>query len=120
MALVAGFRAHKSETDESERRGQDTGITRYRRELAARNRLLVFIDEHFAILRSYEFALLIGVTVREREATGESVETVLRRHPAAARDHTTPGRLRAPDSSGDPTESGHRVPTPNFSTPNPR
>lgn len=82
MALVAGFRAHKSKTDEAERRGQDTGITRYRRQLAAsnRDRLLVFIGEHFAILRSYEFALLIGVTVREREATGESLETVLRRY----------------------------------------
>ncbi len=82
--LIAGFRAFKSKTDEAERRGQDTGITRYRRELAARNRdrLLVFIGEHFAILRSYEFAILIGVTVREREATGETVETVLRRYGA--------------------------------------
>lgn len=84
MALVAGFRAFKSKTDESERRGQDTGIARYRRELAARNRdkLLVFIGAHFAILRSYEFALLTGVTVREREATGETVEAVLQRYRA--------------------------------------
>lgn len=84
MALVAGFRAFKSKTDEAERRGQETGITRYRRQLAAsnRDRLLVFIGEHFAILRSYEFALLIGVRVREREATGESVEVVLRRYGA--------------------------------------
>ena len=84
MALVAGFRAFKSKTDEAERRGQETGITRYRRQLAAsnRDRLLVFIGEHFAILRSYEFALLIGVTVREREAMGETVEAVLRRYGA--------------------------------------
>ncbi len=84
MALVAGFRAHKSKTDESERRGQDTGIARYRRELAASNRdkLLVFIGAHFAILRSYEFALLTGVTVREREPTGENVEAVLYRYRA--------------------------------------
>lgn len=84
MALVAGFRAYKSKTDESERRGQDTGIARYRRELAARNRdkLLVFIGAHFAILRSYEFALLTGVTVRERQATGETVEAVLQRYRA--------------------------------------
>jgi hypothetical protein len=84
MALVAGFRAFKSKTDEAERRGQETGITRYRRQLAAsnRDRLLVFIGEHFAILRSYEFALLIGVTVREREAMGENIEAVLRRYGA--------------------------------------
>ena len=84
MALVAGFRAFKSKTDEAERRGQETGITRYRRQLAAsnRDRLLVFIGEHFAMLRSYEFALLIGVRVREREATGESVEVILRRYGA--------------------------------------
>lgn len=82
MALVAGFRAHKSKTDAAERRGQDTGIARYRRELAARNRdrLLIFIDTHYAIVRSYEFALLLGVTVREREAQGETTETVLRRY----------------------------------------
>lgn len=82
MALVTGFRAHKSKTDEAARRGQDTGIARYRRELAAanRDRIAVFIGEHFAILRSYEFALLSGVTVRERQATGEDVESVLRRY----------------------------------------
>ena len=84
MALVAGFRAHKSKTDESERRGQDTGIARYRRELAASNRdkLMVFIGAHYATLRSYEFALLTGVTVRERQATGETVEAVLQRYRA--------------------------------------
>ena len=82
MALVAGFRAYKSKTDEAERRGQELGITRYRRQLEAstRDRLLVFIGAHFAILRSYEFALLLGVTVRERQALGETVETVLRRY----------------------------------------
>ncbi len=84
MALVVGFRAHKSKTDEVERRGHDLGITRYRRQLEARNRdkVLVFIGAFFAILRTYELVLLLGVTVREREAMGETVETVLQRYRA--------------------------------------
>jgi hypothetical protein len=82
MALVAGFRADKSKSDEAERRGQDTGITRYRRALERENRdkVVVFIGGHFGILRSYEFALLAGVTVKERAEMGDSVETVLRRY----------------------------------------
>lgn len=84
MALVAGFRAFKSKTDEKERRGQDTGIARYRRQLEAANRdkLVVFIGERFAILRSYELVLLLGVSVRERIAMGESAQTVLARYGA--------------------------------------
>jgi hypothetical protein len=82
MALIAGFRAYKSKADEAERRGQDTGITRYRRKLEAHNRdkVAVFIGEHFGIFRNFEFALLVGVRVREREIMGESTETVLRRY----------------------------------------
>lgn len=85
MALVAGFRAYKSKTDEAERRGQDTGIARYRRQLEAanRDRLIVFIGAHFAILRSYEFALLGGFNVRKWAEMGETVETVLRRYGVA-------------------------------------
>jgi len=86
MALVAGFRAYKSKTDEAERRGQDTGITRYRRELERNNRdkLIVFIGAHFGIFRSYEFALLVGITVRDREASGETTATVLARYAGIA------------------------------------
>jgi hypothetical protein len=82
MALIAGFRAYKSKADEAERHGQDTGITRYRRKLEAHNRdkVAVFIGEHFGIFRNFEFALLAGVRVREREIMGESAEAVLRRY----------------------------------------
>lgn len=82
MALMEGFRAYKSKTDEAERRGQDTGITRYRRKLEVLNRdkVAVFIGEHFGIFRNFEFALLVGVTVRDREIMGETVETVLARY----------------------------------------
>lgn len=82
MALVAGFRAYKSQSDEAERRGQDLGITRYRRALERDNRdkVVVFIGEQFGIFRSYEFALLVGVTVKERALLGDTVESVLRRY----------------------------------------
>jgi hypothetical protein len=82
MALVAGFRAYRSKSEEAERRGQDTGITRYRRQLQRENRdkVVVFIGEHFGIFRSYEVLLLVGVTVKERALMGETVDTVLRRY----------------------------------------
>ena len=82
MALVAGFRAYKSQSDAAERRGQDLGITRYRRALERENRdkVVVFIGERFGIFRSYEFALLAGITVKERALMGESIETVLLRY----------------------------------------
>jgi hypothetical protein len=84
MALVAAFRLHKAKTDEAERRGQDTGIARYRRKLEMDNRdkVVVFIGEHFAILKNWEMLLLLGVPVRERTVMGESAETVLRRYGA--------------------------------------
>ena len=64
------------------RRGQDLGITRYRRALERDNRdkVVVFIGERFGIFRSYEFALLVGVTVKERERMGDTAESVLRRY----------------------------------------
>lgn len=82
MALAAGFRAHRSVVEESERRGQELGMTRYRRQLEAsnRDRLLVLIGAQYALLRSYEFALLMGVMVRRREPLGETTESVLRRY----------------------------------------
>jgi hypothetical protein len=81
MALVAGFRGYKAKADEAERRGKETGISRYRRklELANRDKVAVFIGERFGNMRNWEFATLIGVRVKERTETGETVESVLRR-----------------------------------------
>ena len=82
MALVEGFRAAKAQADEAARRGQDLGITRYRRQLYLQNRdkVAVFIGACFGIFRTYEFALLVGLTVRDRAAQGESTATVLARY----------------------------------------
>jgi hypothetical protein len=81
MALVAGFRAYKAKADEAERRGKETGISRYRRklELANRDKVAVFIGERFGIMRNWEFGVLLGAVVRERAEMGETVESVLRR-----------------------------------------
>ncbi|MEK6536909.1 MAG: transposase, partial [Actinomycetota bacterium] len=69
MALVVGFRLYKAKTDEAERRGQDTGIARYRRQLEMQNRdrVVVFLGEHFGIFRNWEVLLLVGVKILERE-----------------------------------------------------
>jgi hypothetical protein len=82
MGLVAAFRLYKTKTDEAERRGQDTGITRYRRrlEMLNRDKLLVFLGELFGIFRSWELMVLLGVTVREHAVRGETAQTVLQRY----------------------------------------
>lgn len=85
MALVAAFRISKAKADEAGQPGQETGIHRYRRrlEMANRDKVAVFIGDHFGIFRSFEFALLGGVSVRERELIGETAVSVLQRYGVA-------------------------------------
>ena len=94
MALVEGYRAAKATAEEAARRGQEVGITRYRRQLYVQNRdkVAVFIGCCFGIFRTYELLLLVGVPVRDRAVQGESTATVLARYGV-----TAPGS--APDSS---------------------
>jgi len=84
MALISAFRMHKEKCDELERKGEDTGIARYRRQLEMMNRdkVIVFCGPHFGIFRDWEFAMLAGITVRDRALMGESVQTVLARYGA--------------------------------------
>lgn len=91
MALVVGFRAEKAKADEAERRGQERGITRYRREQEVKNRdkvivFIVFTGERFGIFRNYEFAALAGVLVRDRANTGDTLDAVLARFGIARSD----------------------------------
>jgi len=81
MALVTAFRLHQAQAEEAERRGEDTGIGRFRRQLEMKNRdkVVVFCGEHFGVFRNFEFALLLGATVRDRALMGETVRTVLNR-----------------------------------------
>ena len=66
------YAAIYAKMDEAARRGQDTGISRYRRELEAQNRdkIAVFIDGHFGVFRTFKVMLLVGVVVRERAMMG--------------------------------------------------
>lgn len=82
MALVTAFRLYRQQSDEAERRGEDTGISRYRRQLKAANsnKSMVFCGPHFGIFKNYDFAMLLGATVRDRALMGESVQTVLERY----------------------------------------
>ena len=91
MALVAAFRQYRQQSEEAERRGEDTGISRYRRRLKASNRdkVIVFCGPHFGIFRNSELVMLLGGLVRDRALMGESVQTVLERCHA----------LRKPDTS---------------------
>ncbi len=81
MALVAAFRLHQEQAEEAERRGEDTGIGRFRRQLAMKNRdkVVVFCGEHFGVFRNFEVVMLLGGTVRDRALMGETVRTVLDR-----------------------------------------
>jgi hypothetical protein len=88
MGLVSAFRCYKEQALEAERTGEDTGIARFRRQLALKNRdkVVVFCGEHFGIFRNFEFALLLGATVCDRALMGESQRTVLQRYGALPAD----------------------------------
>lgn len=68
MALVTAFRMYRDKAEETESRGRQTGIGRYRRGLEARNRdkVIVFCGEHFGIFRNFELLELCGVKVHLR------------------------------------------------------
>ena len=97
MALIAAFRQQRKQDEEAEDRGEETGITRYRRHLKAVNRdkLIIFSGDYFGIFKNYEMLLLLGIPVRERMLMGESPETVLARY-----------RARSPDTSRGPPRGG--------------
>jgi hypothetical protein len=82
MALVEAYRGYKAKADLAARRGKESGVHRYRRRLIVENRdkVAVFIGDHFGIFRTYELCLMMGVGVREREGLGETQETILRRY----------------------------------------
>ncbi len=88
MGLVSAFRCYKEQALEAELTGEDTGIARFRRQLALKNRdkVVVFCGEHFGIFRNFEFALLLGATVCDRALMGESQRTVLQRYGALPAD----------------------------------
>jgi hypothetical protein len=88
MGLLAAFRAEKAKADAAELRGAETGMSRYRRALERENRdkVAVFIGENYGVLRSWEFAVLAGVVVREHAERGDTAESILARLGSGAGD----------------------------------
>lgn len=90
MALVEGFRRHKSDAAEAAKQGRVIGIERYRRELERENwdKVIVFTDGHYGVFRTYEVTLLLGARILEQEAAGITQATVLAKYgiPAATAD----------------------------------
>jgi hypothetical protein len=86
MAIIAGFRVAREKAEEAERRGEDTGMRRYRRDLAMKNRdkVVVFIGDHFGIYSNNEVLLLLGISVREAQEMGDSTQNVMDRIRARA------------------------------------
>ncbi len=82
MALTTAFRKYLKDAEEAEIRGEELGITRYRRQLRVQNydKVVVFCGPHFGIFRNYELMLLLGVKVKKSELMGETPEGVLARY----------------------------------------
>ena len=81
MGLLAAFRAEKAKADADERRGAETGMSRYRRALERenRNKVAVFIGQVYGVLQNWEFAVLAGIVVREHAEHGDTAESILAR-----------------------------------------
>jgi hypothetical protein len=80
MALMAAFRARQVAEEKACARGQDTGMERYRREIERTNRDKVLVREGdcYAILWTWELAVLAGLQLRHHAT--ESVEAILERY----------------------------------------
>lgn len=90
MALLAAFRAQKKKDDRAEALGKDTGMKRYRRALeeATRDRIVVRAGDYYAVMWSWELAILTGVRLRWRP--DETAEGVLERYTTAKNESPTP------------------------------
>lgn len=82
MGLITAFRKYKKEAEEAEDRGEETGISRYRRQLKIANqeKVVIFCGKRFGIFTNHESMLLVGVNVRESTLMGDSAKKVLARY----------------------------------------
>jgi len=90
MALMAAFRARQEADNQAVAQGTDTGMEQYRRDVerANRDKVLVREGDCYAVLWSWELAVLGGIHLR-KHAT-ESVEAILKRYGVAADDRASP------------------------------
>jgi hypothetical protein len=80
MALLAAFRAQEQAEDKALAQGKETGMERYRRQVerANRGKVLVRDGNYYAVLSSWELAVLGGMQLRWHPT--ESVESILARY----------------------------------------
>lgn len=90
MALMAAFRAQKETDDRAEAMGKDSGMKRYRRELekATRQKVVVRSGDFYAVMGSWELAILLGARLRWRP--DETAVGILDRYTAAKNEPPTP------------------------------
>jgi hypothetical protein len=90
MALLAAFRAQKEKDDRAEAMGKDTGMKRYRRALeqATRDKIVVRAGDCYAVMWSWELAILTGVRLRWRP--DETAEGILARYTTGNHEPPTP------------------------------
>ena len=90
MALMAAFRAQEEEDNEALAQGKDTGMERYRQgvERANRDKILVRDGACYAVLWTWELAVLGGM--RLRNYGSENVETILERYGVVIDDRIRP------------------------------
>jgi len=69
IALTTAFREYKIKEEEKEKKGVDTGITRYRRKIVAENmdKVIVFIRNLYGIFYMYELSVILGGSVKDCE-----------------------------------------------------
>jgi hypothetical protein len=90
MALMAAFRAQEVDDNEALAQGQDTGMERYRQgvERANRDKILVRDGDCYAVMWTWELAVLGGM--RLRNYGSENVETILERYGVVIDDRIRP------------------------------
>lgn len=80
MALMAAFRARQEGENKALAQGKETGMERYRREVERANRDKILVREGgcYAVLWSWELAVLAGIQLRNHAS--EHVEAILKRY----------------------------------------
>jgi|MudIll2142460700_1097286.scaffolds.fasta_scaffold50460_1 hypothetical protein len=84
MALTTAFRAWMEQQDKLERKGRDTGIRKFREQVAEENgnKLIIFDHDRYAIFDAYEVFILCGRNVLMPKGIPEKItkEDILRKY----------------------------------------
>jgi len=75
MALTTAFRTWMDQQDKLARKGQETGIRKFREKVKQENgnKLIVFDEDHYAIFDTYEVFILCGRNVQKPQGVPERI-----------------------------------------------